>query len=357
MNAQATRRGVPAVALWGGLGALAWAAITVLTGGSSAQADEGDHSLLDGVGSLVSQTVSTVGDTVTAVTQPVVTEVVAPVVTEVVAPVVTEVVTPVVAHVTAPVQQAAPVVETVTETVAQVPVVGQPAAAAVGTTTETVVDTVADTVESVTTPVIAVLEDSPASHIVTPVTDAAASLPVLGALLGQLGVFTLVEDFVGVVDETTAIVGGVVDDVVDSTVPPLVDALEPLSPATPDDVVAEPSAVDAHQVRALLPAAPAPATATTRVSASPAALEPVAATVDPAWTATASGRDGVPAPAPLGSPVAPSSSTGSGGASAVSPARLGDAGTPAFSAGERTPGAPDDVLPTSLVADTDVSPD
>ncbi|EDV5156916.1 hypothetical protein XS42_004591, partial [Salmonella enterica subsp. enterica] len=40
VDTRATRRGVPAVALWGGFGALAWAALTVLTGGGSAQADE-----------------------------------------------------------------------------------------------------------------------------------------------------------------------------------------------------------------------------------------------------------------------------------------------------------------------------
>ena len=93
MNAQATRRGLPAIALWGGVGALAWAAITVLTGGSAAHADEeSDPSLLGGVTTLVSETVSSVGDTVTAVTKPVVTQVVKPVVTQVVAPVVTHVV-------------------------------------------------------------------------------------------------------------------------------------------------------------------------------------------------------------------------------------------------------------------------
>lgn len=366
MSAQATRRGVPAVALWGGLGALAWAAITVLTGGSSAHADEGDPSLLGGAGSLVSQTVSTVSDTVTAVAKPIVTEVatpvvaevVKPVVTEVVAPVVTEVVAPVVAQASAPVQQAAPVVETVSETVAQVPVAGQPAAPVVEAVTETVVDTATDTVESVTTPVNSLLEDSPASQILRPVTDAAASLPVLGALLGQLGVFTLVEELASVVDETTGIVGGVVDDVVESTVPPIVETLEPLGPPARGEAEATVSSASVpHQDTALLAPATAAATPTSRASVAAPALVPVDISAAPVWSAPAAGQDGAPVPAPLGSPVAPSSSTGSGGASALSHARLGDVVSPVLSAVERTPGAPDDVLPTSLVADTDVSPD
>ncbi|KNY04831.1 hypothetical protein [Microbacterium sp. GCS4] len=330
MNAQATRRGVPAVVLWGGLGALAWAAITALTGGSSAQADEqSDPSLLGGVSSLVSETVTAVGDTVTAVTQPVVTEVVAPVVTEVVAPVVTQVV--------APVQQAAPaVVETVSDTVAEVPVVG-PAAAPV-------VEAVADTAQGVVDPVTDLLQEAPVSQIVTPVQDAVAALPLVGTLIDRLGVNTLLTSVVGVLDDTTALVGGVVE----GTVPPVLEALAPSRPgAVEDDVaaIAAPSSV----MTATTPPASAQGTAAPTVRpASPAA--------SPAMSAPSAG-EGPTLPASGGSPAAPVSSVGSGGASVLSHARTSDVGFSPLRAVERTPGASDDVLPTSLVADTDVSPD
>lgn len=340
MNAQATRRGLPAIALWGGLGALAWAAITVLTGGSSAHADEkSDAPLLDGVTTLVSQTVSSVGDTVTAVTSPVVTQVVKPVVTEVVAPVVTQVVEPV--------QQAAPpVVEHVSEAVAHVPVVG-PAAAPV-------VEAVTDTAQAVVTPVTDLLTDAPASQIVTPVQDALAALPGVGHLLDELGVNTLLDDVVDVVDATTEVVG----DVVENTVPPVLGSLDPTRPDSGPSIpgVDPRTPVDSVIAVSTLPATPAPAGAQTAGGSSASTPQPVATPADPATSAPDSDHD-APFTPPVGGPVAPSSSAGSGGASALSHARLSDVGVPAFRAVERTPGAPDDVLPTSLVADTDVSPD
>ena len=340
MNAQATRRGLPAIALWGGLGAIAWAAITVLTGGSSAHADENsDAPLLDGVTSLVSQTVSSVGDTVTAVTSPVVTQVVKPVVTEVVAPVVTQVV--------APVQQAAPpVVEHVVDTVTHVPVVG-PAAAPV-------VEAVADTAEAVVAPVTDLLTDAPASQLVTPVQDALAALAGVGHLLDELGVNTLLDDVVGVVDTTTEIVG----DVVENTVPPVLGSLDPTAPDRGPSIPGADPRTPAVSVIAIstLPATLATAGAQTAGGSSASTPRPVAPPAAPATSAPES-EGSAPLTPPAGGPVAPSSSAGSGGASSLSHARLSDVGVPAFRAVERTPGAPDDVLPTSLVADTDVSPD
>ncbi|MCM3778691.1 hypothetical protein [Microbacterium hydrocarbonoxydans] len=333
MNAQATRRGVPAAVLWGGVGAVAWAAITILTGGSSAHADEhSDAPLLDGVSSLVSQTVSTVGSTVTAVTQPVVTEVVAPVVTEVVAPVVE--------HVAAPVQQAAPaVVETVTETVAAVPVVG-PA-------TAPVVETVTDTAQAAVAPVTDLLQDAPVSQIVRPVQNAVSALPIVGRLVDGLGVNTLLTDVVGVVDETTAVVGGVVEN----TLPPVLVALDPTSGIAADRPVSPASAVSGSQTRGTrLPAAPAAA------NLAIAEAEPVTAPASPGTSVPSPDEEKAPSPSHGGSPAIPASA-GSNGASGLSHARLSDVGPFALRAVERTPGAPDDVLPTSLVADTDVSPD
>lgn len=333
MNAQATRRGVPAAVLWGGVGAVAWAAITILTGGSSAHADEqSDAPLLDSVSSLVSQTVSTVGSTVTAVTQPVVTEVVAPVVTEVVAPVVE--------HAAAPVQQAAPaVVETVTETVAAVPVAG-PA-------TAPVVETVADTAQAAVAPVTDLLQEAPVSQIVRPVQDAVSALPIVGSLVDDLGVDSLITDVVGVVDETTAVVGGVVDN----TLPPVLVALDPASGVAADRPDSAASAVSSSHARGTR----VPASATAENSAIPG-VEPVAVPAAPATGVPASDEEKAPSPSHGGSPAIPASA-GSGGASGLSHARLSDVGPFALRAVERTPGAPDDVLPTSLVADTDVSPD
>ena len=78
MDVRATRRGTPAVVFWGGIGVLAWATLTVLLSGGSAHADDQEDGPLDGLTSLV-------GNTVSAVTAPV-----APIVTEVVAPAVTQ---------------------------------------------------------------------------------------------------------------------------------------------------------------------------------------------------------------------------------------------------------------------------
>ena len=346
MNARATHRGLPAVALWGGVGALAWAALTVLTGGGSAHADEQhDPSLLNGVSSLVTGTVSTVGETVTAVTQPVVTQVVAPVVTQVVAPVVTQVV--------APVQQAAPpVVETVTDTVAQLPVVGP--------VTAPVVETVTDTAAAVVEPVTDLLQDAPVSQVVDPIRDAVNALPVVGDLLQDLGVLPLVDSVVEVVDETTGIVGGVVEN----TVPPVLTALDPtvtLPPVLASDpgFLATPGSTEVAPASAT-PAIVAPASSDRRVLS---ASSPLSAPAAPETTAPAADDTQAPPAAPIGgpagpaAPVVPSSSAASGGASVLSHARISDVGIPALRAVERTSGASDDVLPTSLVADTDVSPD
>lgn len=345
MNAQATRRGLPTVALWGGLGALAWAAITVLTGGSAAHADEeSDPSLLGGVTSLVSDTVSSVGDTVTAVTKPVVTQVVKPVVTEVVAPVVTQVV--------APVQQIAPpVVDHVSETVTAVPVAG-PA-------TAPVVEAVADTAQAVVAPVTDLLKDAPVSQIVKPVQDAVAALPVVGRLVDDLGLTGLIDDVVGVADATTDVVGGVVD----STVPPVISALDPTAPDAPSSEPAGPAGPAVNDIAAVAVGAvstertfePLDQTTQGHLPASDGLVSAPAQA--PATGAPASDDDPAPSAPPFGAPAAPSSSAGSSGASSLSHARLSDVSIPAFRAVERTPGAPDDVLPTSLVADTDVSPD
>ena len=82
MDARATRRGISAGVFWGGIGVLALTTLAVLFAGGSAHADEQEDGPLDGLTTLVSETVSTV----TTPVAPVVTQVVAPVVTQVVAP-------------------------------------------------------------------------------------------------------------------------------------------------------------------------------------------------------------------------------------------------------------------------------
>ncbi|WP_149083939.1 MULTISPECIES: hypothetical protein [Microbacterium] len=354
MDARTTRRGVPAVVLWGGFGALAWAALTVLTGGGSAQADEQPQGQLDSLTSVVSETV-------TAVTKPVVNDVVAPVVNhvatpvvqEVVAPVVQEVVKPVVTHVTAPVQQAAPeVVETVTETVTQVPIVGDTAAP--------VLETVAETTETVVEPVTDVLVSAPASQITAPVLDLVGDLPLVGGIVVDSGAIELVENVVGVVDDTTGLVGGVAEE----AVPPVVEALTPqvpVAPQTPVDAVPASTVTPRADFTIVPPALTSPRSASPLAGHESAlwAGSPVRATLSATDTQSPVG-DTAPAPfgAPPGAPVAPaSSSAASGGTSASAHARVSEIGATPLRAWERAVGATDDALPGAPVADTDVSPD
>jgi len=361
VNAQATRRGLPAVALWGGVGAIAWAAITILTGGSSASADDGSNdSLLDGVSSIVSETVSSVEDTVTSVTspivapvEPVVTEVVQPVVTQVVEPVVTEVVEPVVTHVVEPVQQVAPpVVEHVAETIAQVPVVG-PA-------TSPIVDAATDTAGAVITPVTDLLDGSPVAEIVAPVQDLIAELPIVGDLVDDLGVPPVIDDVVGVIDATTPSVGTVVEN----TLPPVLEAITPARPGSSGSDP-DPGPLGTAPLGTVSPLADEPtrghfSTSAVRQPVIPSAGSDLPPTVSVAASEVnepAADVEESPSAPPAGAPSAPTSSAGSSGASSFTPARLSDAGVSAFRTVERTCGASDDVLPTSLVADTDVSPD
>ncbi|MHC9044326.1 hypothetical protein ACYX8G_07090 [Microbacterium saperdae] len=334
MDARATRRGVPAGVIWGGLGVLLWSAFAIFTGGS-AHADESDEGPLDGITSLVGQTVSSVAT---------------PVVTQVVAPVVTQVVAPVVQTVVAPVQQAAPaVVQTVTQTVAAVPVVG-PAAAPV-------VEVVADTTQAVTAPVTDLLTDSPVAQITDPILDVVTGLPVVGGLVDDLGVTEVVRDVVSVVDDTTGLIGGVAAE----TLPPVLEALEPTTPGTGP----EPGAPSSPTVSGTDPAAAAILTPRAGGPGSSAVPAHAPGEVSAALSVVGLNDDATPADlpadgapgAPPGAPASPTSSAGPGGASSYAHARLGDSGVPPLRAWKWAAGASDDVLPASPVADTDVSPD
>lgn len=341
MNARATRRGIPAAVKWGSLVALAWATLAVLTGGGSAHADEQSDGPLDGLTSIV-------GDTVSAVTTPVVTQVVAPVVTHVAAPVVTHVAAPVVHAVAAPVQQAAPaVVSTVTHTVASVPVVG--------TVATPVVQAVSHTAQDAVAPVTDLLTDAPVAQITDPILDAVTGLPIVGGLVDDLGARDLVDDVVGVVDDAVGVIGGVAEE----TVPPILEGLDPVLPGAggPDEPGAPSTGIPAPFVSTSASGASgAPGVSDSggfpALSTQPVAPADTSTVVNGERGASESGQG-----TPPGSPVAPTSSAGSSGGLNSAHARLGDAVAPPLSAWERAAGASDDALPASPVADTDVSPD
>ena len=326
MDAQATRRGVPAAVFWGGLGVLAWATLTAFLGGGSAHADEQSDDPLDGLTSLVSNTVN-------AVTAPV-----APVVTQVVAPVVTQVV--------APVQQAVPaVVAAVTRPVTQAPIVAP--------VTAPVVHTVTETAAAVVEPVTNALSHAPVATLTDPILGAVGSIPVVGGLVSDLGVISAVGDVVGIVDDTTALLGQVTNE----TVPPVLEALDPTTSAPgagPDIISSPPDLSSATATPEDSPVAPVSSVSRAVIASTSSNAPSVVNSAD------ATGDDTTRAPAgpPRGSPPVPaSSSAGSGGASGAAHARLNDLSSSPLRAGERTSGAPDDVLPSSPVADTDVSPD
>jgi len=236
-------------------------------------------------------------------------------------------------------------VSTVTQTVASVPVVG-PA-------TAPVVQAVSHTAQGVVAPVTDLLTDAPVTQITDPILDAVTGLPIVGGLVDDLGVRGLVDDVVGVVDDTAGVIGGVTEE----TVPPILEALDPalpgtgspFEPGTPDGVLA------AHYL------------VTTGASGAPGASDSgssPALSAQPVAPAEASavvvGERGAPESgpgAPPGGPVAPTSSAGSGGVSSSAHARLSDTVAPPLHAWERAGGASDDALPSSPVADTDVSPD
>lgn len=354
MDARTTRRGVPTAVLWGGIGVLAWAALTVLTGGSSAHAEEQPKEPLDSLTSVVS-------DTVTAVTKPVVNNVVAPVVNhvatpvvqEVVAPVVQEVVAPVVKHTVAPVQQAAPeVVQTVTETVTQVPVIGDTVAPVLGTASE-----IAD---AAVEPVTDLLGSAPVSEVTAPVLDLVGDLPLLGGIVVDSGAIDLVENVVGVVDDATGLIGGVAEE----TVPPVVEALTPQIPVAPQipEGSVPAGVITVRDGRAALAAsAPAQSASSLTVQDSVLRIAPRATTEhSTTGSSDAAPDDTAPVPfgAPPGAPAAPaSSSAGSGGVFTSAHARVSEIGAAPLRAWERAVGAADDALPGAPVADTDVSPD
>lgn len=330
MVTRVTRRGVPAAAAWGGVGVLAWAALSVLFGGGSAQASEKDDAPLGGLTSLVSETVSSVTAPVT--------------------PVVEKVVAPVVAEVVAPVQRAVPAtVSAVTQPVEHAPVVAP------------VVKTVTETAPRVVAPVTQIVTSSPASKVTAPVLDTVAELPVAGELLTDLGVIATVDTVVDTVDGTAGLIGGLVHDVV----PPTIGALTPTNPTLPSDEI--PGGEEGQEVVTAIAAVQHPSARSEATRTPDLALHSVdrsfSAAAAPPVTSAASSENrrhtGASGHLP-GFPEAPapaSSVAGSGGSSCSPPARVHDAhGSRSLEGSTASPHSDED-LPPYPVADTDVSPD
>lgn len=338
VNVETTGVRRSAVYLWGALFVLAWALLSAVFSGGDARADDESPAPLSGLTSLVGDTLG---------------DVVAPV-----AKTATSTVDQIASPVVSTVEKA---VEKTTATVASVPVVGAPAAEVIATT--------GDTVSAVTQTVGAVAESAPVSAIVTPVTDVVSSVPVVGAVVDGLGATDLVGEVATGVDGVLE----VVPPVIDSTIEPVIDGLQPSIPTTGDTALpgAEvPFDIDSSDAGPAGEAAAEPACESEALTAetTSAHSSTFAFAVSVSEDASALARDAAVQPtAPSGSPPgAPSSGPGvvtptaaAGGSGSApgtssdtpSSARLDDA------ASSRT-GIPDDAaLPASPAGSTDVSPD
>lgn len=330
MKVETTEARRSAVYLWGALFVLAWAMLSAVFAGGEARADDETPAPLSGLTSLV-------GDTLGGVVAPV-----------------AKAATTTVEHV------AAPVVSTVeqvaaktTTTVASVPVVGAPTAQVIAKTGETV-SNVTQTVEDV-------VASAPVSAIVTPVTDAVSGVPVLGTLVDGLGATGLVDELATGVDDVLDIV----PPVIDSTVTPVVDGLQPSIPGSDgaglpeldlplDDDAVAPGVDSSVELEAV--------TAVTH-TAQPAASALLVVSRDSDWTPPDAGvqqsapsRDlpGGPASAPAASPA---SAAGSGGPASGATSDRPASARVDIDASSRTGIPADAALPASPAGHTDVSPD
>lgn len=338
MNVETTGVRRSAVYLWGALFVLAWALLSAVFAGGDARADDDSSAPLSGLTSLVGDTL---GDVVTPVAKAA---------------------TSTVEHVAAPVVSTVEkAVEKTTTTVASVPVVGAPAAQ--------VIEKTGDTVSNVTQTVEDVAASAPVSAIVTPVTDAVSSVPVVGAVVDGLGA-------TGLVDEVATGLDGVLESVppvIGSTVDPVVDALQPNIPSTGGAVVpdvdlplgdistANPGADSTAQL-AVEPEAPAIAADMAQSSASvPPVLSRDGAALplsrDVRAQQNAPSGDSHRAPASAPGSVSPTSAAGGSG---HAPGTSSDSPSSArldLDASSRTGIPADATLPASPAGSTDVSPD
>lgn len=336
MKVETTEGRRSAVFLWGALFVLAWGLLSAVFAGGEARADDETPAPLSGLTSLVGDTL---GDVVTPVAKAA---------------------TSTVEHVAAPVVSTVEkVVAKTTTTVASVPVVGAPTAQVVAKTGETV--------SNVTQAVDDVVASAPVSAIVTPVTDAVSSVPVLGAVVDGLGATDLVDELATGVDGVL----DVVPPVIDSTVTPVVDALQPGIPGSDDSGLPEPelplgdSAIAPDVDSAAVPAAEfrLEAVATLTPTAQPAASAPrvvprgsIVVPPDAGAQQSAPSRDlpGGPASAPG---VSPASAAGSGGSASGATSDRPASARVDIDASWRTGIPSDAALPASPAGGTDVSPD
>lgn len=334
MKVETTEARRSVVYLWGALFVLAWALLSALFAGGEARADDETPAPLSGLTSLV-------GDTLGGVVAPV-----------------AKATTTTVEHV------AAPVVSTVeqvaaktTTTVASVPVVGAPTAQVIAKTGETV--------SNVTQAVGDVVASAPVSAIVTPVTDAVSGVPVLGTLVDGLGATDLVDELATGVDDVLDIV----PPVIDSTVTPVVDGLQPSIPGSdgatlPElDLPLDDDAVAPGVDSSAVPAAELEAVTAVTHTAQPAASALLVVSRDSDWTPPDAGvqqsapsRDlpGGPASAPAASPA---SAAGSGGPASGATSDRPASARVDIAASWRTGISSDAALPASPAGRTDVSPD
>lgn len=325
MHLRTTGSRIPAAYLWGAFFVLTWALLTAFAGGDEARADDEPASPLSRPSSLV-------GDTLGDIT------------------------TPLVQTTTSTVEKAAaPVVEKVEKVVStvsttEVPIVRAPVAQTVAT-----VSTVTETVGKVAS-------SAPVSSIVTPVTDAVGDVPVLGAVLDGIGATDLVDEVATDADGVLE----VVSPVVETTVDPIVDGLQPSIPGADQSALPD----------AELPPVARDAQAAAVVVVPPAALPMVQAARQPTASgllaperdagATLSRDIGVgpsaPSPSPGGAPAiaagVATSSAGGGGGPAPGASSDDPSSTRLTQAVSTRSGIPADVqLPPSPAGSTDVSPD
>lgn len=328
---------------------LAWAAAVVpfaafflvLLGGSPAHAADDDPqsgALLSFFGKTVSATTSIAAD----VTAPVVGAISTPVanvvpVMEQVTSTTTLFVAPVV---TAASETAGAVVTAVSDTMTAVPIVGPTLGSAMDTAAGAITDTTGHLVDTV----VDLTGQAPLAQLTHPILGLVGALPVVGDLVEDNGLVDLLDIIIGVVDDATDDAGSLIEQVL----PPIVNAVDPDPGEARHPEGAEPGDLNA-------PAPGSPYTPGLSIFAGSA----FAALYVDENIVTGPATPLIGTPPAHGPPAAPSSSSSAhvAGSSFHEGARTHAAPFTAPGDSERTPPAPGDDLPTSPVADTDVSPD
>lgn len=342
--------------------ALGWAALSVFLGSSPAHAAD-SPGLLGGLGDTVTGATSAVVTTVSDLVLP------AAAPADPAATPASDPVQSVVAAVTSPLPDLAATVSDAVQTsvtaavdhVDAIPVVGPPVATATSHTVNGMTGTVGDAVA----PVTAILGSAPAAAITTPVSQTISGIPVVGDLLGRLGIEPLLGHVSGTVDGALGSVGAVLT----GAVPPGTGIIPgPGSPGIPGipgiPLFPAPGGNSAAAADLLPPAV---------IPGNPAAARspwsvPVGSVVNSARASAAPSSHPADAPpanpsrgpdttaVPPGSAGGSSSSAGQGDGSS-SPAAVSIDDAAGDTRGTAHTSGTDDALPSSPVYDTDVAPD